>query len=1151
MSKLRLNINGKEVTGYAGQTVLEVARENGIEIPTLCHDERVAAYGACGLCVVEQEGNPKLVRSCATVISEGMIIKTNTPKVLESRRTILELMFSDHCGDCRPPCALACPAGTDCQGYVGMVANGEYKKAVELVKDKYPFPSSIGRVCPHPCETACRRQLVEEPISIAFIKSFIGDKDLESGTPYIPEVAPATGHKVAVIGGGPAGLTAAYQLRRKGHEVTVFDAMPHMGGMLRYGIPEYRLPKAILQQEIDLIAGMGVEMKNNIKIGKDITFDSIKETFDAVIVAVGAWRSIKMGLKGEDNKCVYGGIDFLRKAAMNESIAIGENVAIVGGGNTAMDACRTAVRLGAKNVYCIYRRTQAEMPAEEIEIKEAFEEGVQFKFLTNPVEVISDENGGIKHVVLQKMELGEPDESGRRSPVPVPGALEELAIDSLIMALGQELDGKGLEAIELTKKGTISADESTFRTNLDNVFAVGDATNKGAGIAIAAIGEAEKAAKVVDSYLNGAMVGYKKPFLVERHDLTPEDFADRPKLARAKMAHHDAETRKVNFNEINFGFTEEQAVNEAKRCLECGCADYFECKLIKHGNSMEITPEKFEGENHVRTVDNTHPFIDRNPDKCILCGLCVRVCDEVMDRASIDLVGRGFDSIVKPELDFPLAETSCISCGQCINVCPTGALAEKTVGFKRVPLETVETKSACAFCSVGCNVTYHTAGEQILKTTPDNDNNGVLCARGRFGFEELMSDKRITKPMVRKNGVLTEVSFKEAYMYIAKQLQGIMMRGGKAIATASDKLTTEELFLIQKYAKQVLGTDAVSFSAIESGLKEVIGVDCSTTEIDALLSTDLIVLVGTDLMKDHAVLGTTMIKAEKRGARFAVLSNDDDTAEWDDWANMRLYSGEDLSVIKAIIKSLGEKGCKLEPELAEAVKDAVITEGENDFAEELVKAKKAIFVFDQDKITKEAAAAVTQMAVTSGHAFGARNGILQIKPNANSQALSTLGFAKADPSAADAMIIFGEDVKADLSGLKFLAVCDMYMTETAAKADVVLPMASLAEVDGTIINLEGKTKAVKAAVKPLAVTNIELIKGIANIMENIIERACPKCLAQEIAEKNALATAEPVVKTWTSFEGALYAAPCNTNAATNQFNAYLNSKGITMRRHKD
>ncbi len=240
--KLRLNINGIEVTGFPGQTVLEVARENGIDIPTLCYDERVKVYGACGLCVVEMEGSPKLFRSCATAIEDGMVIKTNTPKVKESRKIALELLMSDHTGDCRPPCALNCPAGTDCQGYVGMVANGEFKEAVKRVKDTFPLPSSIGRVCPHPCETACRRQMVEEPISIAFIKSFIGDKDLASGHPYMPECEEATGHTVAVIGGGPAGLTAAYQLRRKGHDVTIYDAMPKMGGMLRYGIPEYRLP---------------------------------------------------------------------------------------------------------------------------------------------------------------------------------------------------------------------------------------------------------------------------------------------------------------------------------------------------------------------------------------------------------------------------------------------------------------------------------------------------------------------------------------------------------------------------------------------------------------------------------------------------------------------------------------------------------------------------------------------------------------------------------------------------------------------------------------------------------------------------------------------------------------------------------------------
>lgn len=279
-----------------------MAKENGIDIPHPLLDKRVEIYGACGLCVVEAEGNPKLLRACATTIADGMVINTNTKRVIDSRKTALELLLSDHTGDCRPPCALNCPAGTDCQGYVGMVANGQYKEAVKIIKGIFPLPSSIGRVCPHPCETACRRALVDEPVSIAYIKAFIGDKDLESGEPYMPEVAPATGHTVAVIGGGPAGLTAAYHLRAKGHEVTIYDAMPKMGGMLRYGIPEYRLPKAVLDKEIELIAGMGIKMINNVKLGRDITFEHVKNSYDAVLLAVGAWTSTKWVLKAKITK---------------------------------------------------------------------------------------------------------------------------------------------------------------------------------------------------------------------------------------------------------------------------------------------------------------------------------------------------------------------------------------------------------------------------------------------------------------------------------------------------------------------------------------------------------------------------------------------------------------------------------------------------------------------------------------------------------------------------------------------------------------------------------------------------------------------------------------------------------------------------------
>ena len=371
MKKIRLNIDDREVLGLPGQTILEVAKENNIFIPTLCYDERAEIYGSCGICVVEVEGSPKLFKACATEIAPNMIIKTNTERVRESRKTNLELLLSNHNGDCKAPCSLGCPANTDCQGYVGLIANGLHKAALKLVKDKIPLPASIGRVCPHPCESDCRRGLVEQPIAIKELKRFVGDRDLNSDDPYIPEIAKATGKKVAIIGGGPAGLSASYFLAQNGHDVTIIDAMPKLGGMLRYGIPEYRLPKEILQKEIDLIAKMGVKMETNTKVGVDVSFESIKNKYDAVLMTIGAWSSIGLHCKGDDTPGVMGGIDFLEKIAKSKTINLGESVAVVGGGNVAMDACRTAVRMGAKKVYNIYRRTIKEMPADEMELREA------------------------------------------------------------------------------------------------------------------------------------------------------------------------------------------------------------------------------------------------------------------------------------------------------------------------------------------------------------------------------------------------------------------------------------------------------------------------------------------------------------------------------------------------------------------------------------------------------------------------------------------------------------------------------------------------------------------------------------------------------------------------------------------------------------
>ena len=678
MSKIRLNINGREVTGFEGQTILDISRENGIDIPTLCHDERVEMYGSCGLCVVEAEGAPRLLRACSTFASNGMIISTDTERVRQNRKTALELLLSDHTGDCAPPCTLACPAQTDCQGYVGLIANGQYEEAYRLIMEKVPLPASIGRVCPHPCEDACRRRWVEEPVSVAALKQFAGDLALRQA-PAEPETAPPTGQSAAVVGGGPGGLTAAYFLRLQGHAVTVYDAMPRMGGMLRYGIPEYRLPKAVLQEEIDRIERMGVTFRNNVKVGREVTLEHLRATYDAVVVAVGAWTSIPLGCPGEDLSGVLGGIDFLRDAA---GFALsGRKVAVVGGGNTAMDAGRTAVRLGAE-VWNLYRRTQNEMPAEAIEIAEAEEEGVVFKNLVSPLEILGD-NGTVKAVRLQVMELGEPDASGRRSPVPLPGREEILEVDTVIVAIGQRPDTAGFEDIRRSKRGTLIADEHTFRTNLDGVFAVGDAANQGADIAITAIGEARRAAEAAGRYLRGEAPEDRTPYWVKTEP-GAEDYAGREKRARVHRPRRGAEERRKDFLEVHGGFSGESAAREASRCLECGCLDYFECRLIRYANQYAVQPEKYKGRMHRRAVEDDIPEIRRAPDKCVLCGLCVRLCEETVGAGVLGFVGRGFDTVVSPAGD----REECASCGRCADICPTGALLRADA--KRAPGGKVE-----------------------------------------------------------------------------------------------------------------------------------------------------------------------------------------------------------------------------------------------------------------------------------------------------------------------------------------------------------------------------------------------------------------------------------------------------------------------------
>ncbi|MEA4846025.1 MAG: NAD(P)-binding protein [Clostridiaceae bacterium] len=1101
MALVRVNINNRELTADEGSTILKTALDNGIEIPNLCYDENLKTYGACGMCVVEVEGNPKLVRACSTPVVNGMVIKTDTPRTIAARKTALTLLSSDHRGDCRPPCVNACPAHTDCQGYVGLVANRQHDEAIKLVKAVIPMPASIGRVCPHPCETACRRTNVEEPIAIADIKRFLGDIDINKGT-YVPDIAEPTGKSVAVIGAGPAGISCAYFLAAKGHKVVLYEDKPYPGGMLRYGIPQYRLPKELLDAEINTLAKMGVDIRCNVKLGEDITLAYLKKAYDAVFIAIGAWASMNMGCTGEEMEGVMGGIEFLRKATLAEPIYLGQSVLVIGGGNTAMDVARTAVRLGAEHVQVLYRRTRAEMPAEDVEIDEAEEEGVEFTYLVAPIEVIEG-NGRVQAVRCQRMKLGAPDKSGRRSPEPIPGNEVTISADLVISAIGQRVNAENVKELELTKKGAIAADANTFETSMPGIFAGGEAVT-GPKIAIEAIAQGKNAAFVIDSYLKGEIKSVANPCYIEQEDLGPEDFADREKKDREHLKVFPAKIRKMSFGAISETFDEETAVKEASRCLECGCHDYFECKLVRYIRQYDIDTKALKGEIHREEEADTHPFIKRNAEKCILCGLCFRACEEVIGVTALGLLDRGFDSVVIPEFDLPLEESACISCGHCVDVCPTGACMEKEAISKQVPAELEDTASVCSYCGVGCNITYQSKGSLVFKARPNKaKDEDTLCVKGRFGIHHINDEDRLLRPVIRRAGETAEAEFDDAISLSAKKLQLITGQYGKNSVAVfmSPKFTNEEAYITKKIAEK-LDTGMIGTMSIKegSGIKEVLGCNASTNSYDELYSTDLIISVG-DVTENHPVLGIKIKDAAKKAKLISISNSYTRLAEH---ADVALKIENDTGFLKSFIKSL------LDQKLADKDKTDKIANGfdtlagyvgnapDNAEASKAAKmygeAKKAIIVVDEDTVSEDAIRLIADAAVITEKVGKPHRGIIIARSKANTQGLIDMGFVTPadqllsgiEKGEIKGAVIIGEDpagvderAKKLLQKLEFTVCLDLYMTETAKLADVVIPVCSAAESEGTYTRSDRKIQRLEAAIKPLTGrTTFEIISKL-------------------------------------------------------------------------
>ena len=565
--------------------------------------QRVCSVGCIGLgdCVRAcQFGALKMgPQGYPVVVAEKCVgcgaCETVCPKHVMKVKTMSERLMHFNCHDDRlAPCRQTCPAEIDIPRYIAQIREGDYAGAVTTIRERNPFLLACGRVCPHPCETNCRRGIEDEPVSINQLKRFVADYEMNSDERFPIVMAPESRKRIAVIGGGPAGLTCAYFLRRLGHQVNIFEAMPKLGGMLRYGIPQYRLPKEILDWEIQGILDLGIDYHTNVKFGHDFDLSSlIAAGFDAVFLGIGAWKDASLRVEGENLKGCYTGIDFLSRLAAGDAPPIGQMAAVIGGGNTAIDCSRNLIRLGAQKVYIVYRRTRGEMPANEVEIDAAEHEGVQFLFLAAPVKVKGDADDQVTHLEYLKMELGEPDASGRRRPVPIEGSETLLETDMIITAIGQSPDvsftersQQRLAELKITRWSTINVNPQTLQTNIPYLFAAGDAAT-GPSLVVDAIGGGRRAARSIHQYVMGQAVTAQPKELGK--DLIAESIFDHVegiiKNPRAPMPELPVKERICSFVEVDQVLKESAAKSESNRCLSCclTCYDKDDARSTKLG----------------------------------------------------------------------------------------------------------------------------------------------------------------------------------------------------------------------------------------------------------------------------------------------------------------------------------------------------------------------------------------------------------------------------------------------------------------------------------------------------------------------------------------------------------------------------------------
>jgi len=663
------------------------------------------------------------------------------------------------------PCLLACPAGLNVQGYVQMVKMGKYQRALEIIMEDLPLPGVLGRICPHGCEDACRRCSVDEPVAIRDLKRLAAD--MYDPRDIVIECLPQREETVAIVGSGPAGLSAAYFLAKKGIKSTIYEALPQAGGMMRVGIPDHRLPPEILDKEIQVVTNLGVEIKTNTPLGPDLSVDDLMKEHKSVFLAIGAHKGISLGIPGEKINGVVQGVKFLKEVNLTGKTEVGKKVAIVGGGNVAIDVSRAAIRMGADEVTIVYRRTIKEMPAFEEEIKAAQDEGIQIRFLAAPQEVIA-EDGKVVGLRCIEMEMGEADSSGRRSPIPVPGSEFEIEIDQLIPAIGQRPDLSSLENItglEISRWSTVETNDISFATDVEGIFAGGD-VQTGPWTVIGAVAQGKEVAESIERYFDGTdMVEGRDPIRYDDPQYRPvED--DEPLMAREAMPELPIEQRQGSFKEVELGYDEESGKKEASRCLNCSfCCECGECVTACLAGAIdhdEVVQEKELEIGAVILTTGTDVFEPDKLDEFYLYNQSPNVLTSLEFERILSATGPTTGHLLRPGDDKEPEKIAWLQCvgsrdtnncnnGYCSSVCCMYAIKEAVISKEHSP--------AGLDCAI-FNMDIRTFGKDYEKYYERSKEQGVRYVRSRVHtITEIPESGNLLLKYVTDTGEIVEEEF--------------------------------------------------------------------------------------------------------------------------------------------------------------------------------------------------------------------------------------------------------------------------------------------------------------------------------------------------------------------------------------------------------